>query len=298
MLIPEHSFNPQIPELYQLEVTNFCNLKCSFCSRDNFPRPLGFLNLDLAKKISERDLDGSYFVEFQMSGEPLLHAGVTTIIDYFKGKVITGLSTNGHLIDKRLDAVCKLDYMTISVDSFLDYENLRIGGNSEHLISNIELLLKHRPSSLCIDLQVIELGGERFKTDWKKSLDNLKEFVYNRKWDVNIRTVPDCFLGTRDGMKIDFKELCLNPWLSVSVQWDGDVVPCCFAFGKDIVYGNLNEDTLYNIWNNSEVRKQLQEQHLKKNYNSLCSKCYGRSPAILHQSIFQNSYVKRVKNGI
>ena len=292
-MILSNTFNPKIPEIYQLEVTNACNFSCGFCVRDLYKRKPVNLDLELAKKISERDIAGSYFIEFQLSGEPLLHPNLSTIVDYFKGKVITGLSTNGNLIHKQLDAICKLDYLTISMDSIDDYQDLRKGGNSKQLVDNIDLLMSKRPSSLTIDFQVIELN--EFSTNVQKNIDDIKELIHEKKWDVNFRTVPDCFLGTRGVMEVDNGELCLNPWLSVSLQSDGDVVPCCFSFGKNVVYGNLNDDSLKNIWNNSLERKELQHQHLTKQYNSLCSHCYMRSPVILHENIFKKTMKDKLK---
>lgn len=286
-------FNPTIPEIYQLEVTNACQFSCDFCPRTSSNRHIRNLDLTLAKIISERDLAGSYFVEFQLSGEPLLHPDISTIIDYFKGKVLTGLSTNGMLISKQLEALLKLDYLTVSIDSLDDYETLRKGGKSNVLWDNLEVLFRKRPSSLAVDFQIIEL--DKYNSSWKKDLEKLQEIVKEKKWEVNIRTTPDCFLGIRDKMKIDCSDLCLNPWLSVSIQSDGDVVPCCFAFGKDIVYGNLTLNSLEEIWQTSIIRKNLQYRHLTGQYFDLCGKCYMRSPTILHENIFRNSMSSRLK---
>jgi len=288
------SFNLTVPEIYQLEVTNACNFKCDFCptGEGTTGRPPVLLDPLLAKKISERDLEGSYFVEFQLSGEPLLHKQLKEIISYFKGKVLTGLSTNGDLIDQRLDALCELDYLTISVDSIERYSDFRKGGDLQKLISNIGLLLRHRPSSLTIDLQMIEFEG------LERQLELLSDLVKEKGWedDLKIRTVPDCFLGTtREKVEVDRKDMCLNPWMSVSVQADGDVTSCCFSFGKEIVYGNLNEQSLQEIWESSEELSRLRQEHLQGNLRSICSQCYMRSPVLLHWDFYTDVVTRRLK---
>jgi MoaA/NifB/PqqE/SkfB family radical SAM enzyme len=68
------------------------------------------------------------------------------------------------------------------------------------------------------------------------------------------------------------------------------VVPCCFSFGDDIVYGNIKELSLYEIWSvyNDEVVK-LREEHRAGNYRNICARCYMRSPMLLHWAIFRDS---------
>ncbi len=283
-------FNLSLPEIYQVEVTSACNLKCPFCPRFQYKRKDQFLDVSLAKKISERDLGNSYFVEFQFTGEPLLHPKLSTIIDFFKGKVKVGLSTNGLLIDKQINAICKLDYVTISVDSLVDYEKVRVGGRKDKLLQNIELFLKKKPSYLVVDLQVIDLSKD-FGLDFERAFSSLQEFVSKKKWDVNVRAVADCSIAVRKKQKVDCKDLCINPWFSVSVHADGDVVPCCFAFGKEYVYGNLNRSSLSEIWSSESVL-QLREQHMSRQYNQMCQKCYMRSPAYFHWNLFVKTFLK------
>ncbi len=279
------TFNLRLPEIYQLEVTNACNFHCDFCPRDPVvtQRKDILLQPELARLISERDLGGSYFVEFQMSGEPLLHPKLRQIISYFRGKVLTGMSTNGYLLDTNLKSVIELDYLTISIDSITNYEKVRKGGNLLRLLENINLLLRVRPSSLAIDLQVIEFPGSEVE------VKKLEEIVERRGWkgDVEIRTVPDCFLSmTREYKEIRAKDLCLNPWMSCSVQADGDVTSCCFSFGKRIVYGNLTHKSLEEIWATSEVLQHLRQEHLTQMYRSPCKECYMRSPVLLHWDFY------------
>lgn len=290
MTVFPDSFNPKIPEIYQIEVTNACNFNCEFCLRRFKPRLSHYLDTGLARVISERDLGGSYFVEFQMAGEPLLHPNLKDIVGFYKGKVLIGLSTNGYLINTQIEALKLLDYVTISIDSVTCYKDTRIGGDLQILLNNIELLLTQRSSNLVIDLQIVELIG------WEEEKIKLEELVHKRKWDVNIRTVPDCFLGfVNKNIKVDCKEMCLNPFMSVSIQADGDVTSCCFSFGKDIVYGNLAKKSLKEVWQQSVVADNLRNEHKTGCFREICSQCYMRSPVLLHWQIFQNSIFKRLQ---
>lgn len=288
------TFNVKVPEIYAIEVTNDCNFNCDFCIRKLHPRPLGFIDLDLVSKIAERDLSGSYFVEFQQAGEPLLHPKLAEIISYFQGKVLTGLSTNGSLIHTQIPALLKLDYLTISIDSMTDYNITRKGGKIEKLINNIDLLLtKRMRKGPIVDLQIVELPG------YEVQLDKLYEFANLRGWtsEVNIRTVPDSFKGfLNDSFKVDSKDLCLNPWLSVNVQWDGLVVACCMDFVGYTALGSLRLNSLEEIWKSKRL-KDLRKRWLSGKIEYPCTRCYMRSPALLHQKILKESILKNILGG-
>jgi radical SAM protein with 4Fe4S-binding SPASM domain len=245
----------------------------------------------LSNILTPENLSGSYFVELQMSGEPLLHSHFHTTVSEIRRAfpdICLGLSTNGSLIHECIGALVKLDYITISVDSITGYENVRKNNNgfdSESLIENIDLLVRSvNPNKTKIDLQLIELPG------YEVQLNLVKNIFHD--YPVRIRTVPDCFVTLFKEVEEPVKtDMCLNPWLSVSIQSNGNVVPCCFAFGDDIVYGNINEHSLKEIWNGTKV-KELREQHVTRNYGRLCRTCYMRSPVLLHWDLYLKSIRK------
>lgn len=289
-----------LPEIYQIEVTNACNLGCEFCQRSeaHSARNTTRLDIGLARTIAERDLGGSHFVEFQQAGEPLLHTQLKEIISFFKGSVQVGLSTNGQLIDKQIEACLLLDTMTVSIDS-LDpdkYAKLRVGGTLDKLLENLDLLFS-KVTYQKIDLQVIEFPG------YEVELENLHTLVEKKGWDtyadVSVRSVPDNFLlsTSRNNVLLPSKKkqsLCVNPWSSVSVHADGKVVPCCFAFGEEVVYGQLtNEVSLQHIWETSEELLSVREALIKSaagvsgaTIPSLCTRCYNPSPVFFHWDMY------------
>ena len=295
------SFQIGLPEIYQIELTNSCQLNCPACIRNDprVKRPIGYMDFDLIKKMFERgDFEGSYFVELQMAGEPLLHPKFDQIAEYlhtYQDKFKIGISTNGILIKEHLEGINYLDYITISIDSpdKTRYECLRPGANYNNLLSNIDRVVSlHGPK---IDLQVIKF------TFQKSKLPALIKLAKEMGWkDVTCREVPDCFIAYRsdDWPKERIHELCLNPWLSVSIQWSGEVVPCCFSFGTYYIYGNVKQDSLEHIWQSSDVRRVLMwNMRLNGNVGHMpCSLCYQRSPVLLHLIMLRKN-MEDIKNG-
>ena len=281
-LLPD-SFNFRLPEIYQIEATNDCNMNCPNCIRQKMKRKVGYLDIDLIDIIADQNgFENSYYVELQMYGEPLLHPNLSEIIDKLKKYVKVGLSTNGLLIESSIDTILKLDYMTISIDSYNLYSRYR----SNHLpkfLDDIDLIFSYNRHPF-IDIQTINFQEK----DNVESMRILQKIADSRDWnEYLIRSVDDCSICFRNDIPADRTELCVNPWISVSIQWDGDVVPCCFSYDKDIIYGNLYEDSLYNIWMSDNVL-ELRKQHENKSYNSLCNKCYMRSPVLLHMKMLMN----------
>ena len=287
-------FAPPVPEVYQLEVAYSCNLQCPMCPRQFFPRkdstPL--IDVNLVKKIVEQgDLKASYFVELQMNGEPLLHPQLSEIIDIVKSAGVTvGLSTNGTLIQSQWEALKKLDYVTFSLDSVNNYEGIRKGGTKSFkqvAASIMDFLLVAEEKNIAVDIQVV-----RINSDWYNEEKELRE--YFKKFNVNIRSVPNCYLPYFFTYELPVStELCLNPWLSVSIACNGNVTPCCISPGDDIILGNLNTQTLWEVWNVNNEIKKLRHDHENKLYRPVCAKCYMRSPILFHWDLFMRNIKRR-----
>lgn len=83
--------------VYQVEATNQCNLRCSFCPvwKPWAQRERGFMNLDLLERI---DFGDTKYVEVQFGGESALHPDLDKISSYIRHQgILVGISTNGTL---------------------------------------------------------------------------------------------------------------------------------------------------------------------------------------------------------
>lgn len=279
---------PPLPEVYQIEVSATCNYNCIMCPAQFFKRQdeTKFLSLDLLEKIiSQGDLDASYFVELQLRGEPTLHPDLALIIETIKSSyynIKIGMSTNGSLLDeqKAYDLVeSGLDYITFSMDSISQYPDIRRGGKLDTVLHNVNSFIRNYHKTVAIDVQVLQLPG------WEKELSVLKEIIPNV---VPIRTFPNCYLAFLEPGSVPdpaSEEICLNPWLSCSISCTGNVLPCCISQGDDIIYGNLKNQTLREIWAGDMV-KEVRRQFIEADYSPICAKCYMRSPFLFHWYLF------------
>jgi radical SAM protein with 4Fe4S-binding SPASM domain len=67
--------------------------------------------------------------------------------------------------------------------------------------------------------------------------------------------------------------VCQWPWTSVTILWDGSVVPCCFDFDKRYVLGNAGSESLQEIWQGPRLRALRREFITGDVTNSLCRNC-------------------------
>jgi len=70
------------------------------------------------------------------------------------------------------------------------------------------------------------------------------------------------------------KQYCEYPWTSLTVMADGNVVPCTQISNNEIILGNVNENTLEEIWN-GEKYKQIFDAHKNNTRQKFfpCDRC-------------------------
>lgn len=71
---------------------------------------------------------------------------------------------------------------------------------------------------------------------------------------------------------VDSQVFCMLPWIHLHAWPDGRAYPCCLANGKYPV-GNFKENTMREIWNDTDMREMRQNMLADKKCRQ-CSDCY------------------------
>jgi len=285
------------PYIYQIEITENCNLKCPACYRTHRE---GYksetITLDLINKIVDNGyLVNTPYTELQMSGEPLLVRHIDRIIKKIKSvDVMIGMSTNGSIVtDQAINTINTLDCLTISTDSFIQehYERSRFPQKFDKFKHNLEIILnKINPKSLVY----IQLLKTQYTDEFEESVKRLKDFLSSHNLDkpnVFIRHVDDCFDNMINGTNNNVdSEICINPFTSASIKADGTIVPCCYDFSKRIPLGNLHKQTLSEIWE-GRAYTRLRESFINNDRHEMCKECPYKSPMKM-MYIFSNDLIK------
>ena len=78
-----------------------------------------------------------------------------------------------------------------------------------------------------------------------------------------------------DRLRLSSRHFCLDPWQSLTVNWDGTVSLCCTDYGKYFM-GDTHEESIIRIWNNERyrtVRKFLLGELSSTNVDFPCKYC-------------------------
>ena len=59
---------------------------------------------------------------------------------------------------------------------------------------------------------------------------------------------------------------------TMTIRWNGDVVPCCFDLTSQHVLRNVLDDSIVSIWN-SPAYQELREGIRRRTFIELCSNC-------------------------
>lgn len=72
--------------------------------------------------------------------------------------------------------------------------------------------------------------------------------------------------------------ICALPWTHLNIDPNGDVYPCCLTTFHGQKLGNLNFDSIENIWN-SDPMKSLRSEMMEGKKPKICSICFDRESA-------------------
>ena len=276
------------PEVFIIELTNYCNLRCTMCPRRFMKRHVGFMDFELFKNIIDQVKDYNDYVWLAEFGESLFHPKFETFIKYCANNgVKTYLSTNATALNEKnsleiLNSGLDKIYLCLDGTTKETYEKLRINGQFEKTKNNIFNFLKlkkklHRSKPYSV-VQIIKMDEtEKEIEDFKKQWDGLADEVWAREFCTWADQIKDIKKMSREENKyFPFRKKrypCSLLWRKIVVSWNGDVVPCCLDFDGKIVLGNAKRENLEDIWNSKKM-VELRKKQIDGDYNNpLCKKC-------------------------
>ncbi len=283
------------PSFLMIEPCNYCNLQCSSCpvAHKITDKKKGDMPFSTFKNIIDEVGDCLFYIILYNWGEPFLNNNFLKMVEYAKDKdIAVTTSTNGHFIDNQqiAEKIVKsgLDNIVVSVDGMnqIVYEKYRIGGNLKKVIKGINLLSsakkKLKKNNPEIVFQVVinkyneyQLPGF-YEFAKKQGVDRLKLKTYSYFYNKNELKffVPKNSNLSRYGFNIKETKGCKDIWLGMNINYDGNVVPCCYDMFEEYKLGNIFKDGgVIKIWNSdkfSDFRRVILKN--KKNIN-ICKEC-------------------------
>lgn len=271
------------PLRIDIELTNHCNISCSFCPREHLKKKKGFMNMELYMKIINNIREDGRKVHIFLHGfgEPLLHPGLIDMINYAKEKKVAKtiqFSTNGLLLRGMVaEGLIKagLDEITVSVDavSEISYRQLKgvklsvVEGNVREFIGLKEKMGVTKPHVRAKIMIRDNNRSERipFLRKWKILADSATV-----EWYSNWGGMLDSEIGN-DSLS---RYSCAPLWYALMVRWDGTAVACCVDINDSYPVGDLNRGSISEVWNGDRM-KAIRQMHTSNSYErlSLCKRC-------------------------
>ena len=236
----------------EVNTTELCNRTCVFCPRHDpevFPNrnlhmtPKGARTI--AKELGRNGYKGK--ISFSGFGENFLNPLFHRIIFHFRlylPKATLECNTNGDKLTR--------DYASKLFDSGLDLLYVNIYDGPEQ-IEKFDKILKP--------------WKDKYKYRMHYNEEDYGLFLNNRSGTIDWIGIEDSDVESLKGKP------CYYPFYKMFVDWNGDVLFCSNDWGREHIVGNLQQQTLQDVWFSkpmTKIRNRLAKGDRSK---SPCNKC-------------------------
>ena len=282
-----------------LETTNYCNLACSFCNRDEVIGPLKHMSLENWGKL----LDGIKHHPIQEAklmgmGEPMLHPQFDEVCRMFKEtfpkcKLIVATNCQYNIKDKFRECMKYIDMLYFSIDGYKEsYERDRSPAKWKKLIRFLDQFksVERYDCDVVVNYVVNAYNVQDIKRiDDLRKENNLGQLRLNiaQIWDAETKMSDDIATSGYTEEDLNYLRENWNKQIMGKSKWDfedcfwvnngiyttveGHVKMCCMNTGAE-PFGNLFENSI------DEIRLMDDYKNVKKGCNtnnptSHCKNC-------------------------
>lgn len=291
------------PLSLHIDPSNVCNLRCKFCPTGHpdilrdVNRPHGFMDFSLFKKIIDDLTDFPKplrNLHLYKDGEPLLNSNFSEMVKYAKNSDVAKTietTTNAlmlspeiaqKLADSGLDRI-RISIQHVSSEGYNSLTNTTI--KFEDVIEKVRVLhskVKKLGYGPLIHVKILDSGlSEEEKKYFIKTFENISDEIHiDALMGWNKSDLFDFRLGIRppSGMNpsslVTPRNVCPLPFYSLAINIDGTVSACCVDWSHSVIVGDLNSQSLLDIWNSDRLRTfRLGQLTNRTQTNPVCAFC-------------------------
>jgi len=293
-----NKYRSKTPVVFNIETTNDCNMRCKMCPRTTqMVRPIGTMSMLTFQKIVDQikpwtskewnewiafvkrsykvmpnEMNENHFFFYIVPKVVTLHGFGEPLRDRFIVKRIALLdernipsyfSSNPYNITlKRGRNLMKagLDYFKLSA------ENIKLFEKSEDIIKH--LILERDINSYETTFIFDVVGSNKDYKALQKMFDGYNVYIYckskDNQWYNKAKTTQQ---------SIHWSEPCQFPWSSLSIMWEGAIVPCSQDFNCEMVLGNVKSQSLQEVWNGINYLVFRRNHYIKTIKNKCITSC-------------------------
>lgn len=288
-----------------IEITDVCNLHCSFCPCGTRAEPRTFMPSDLFEKCLDGAMQiGATNVFFHVLGEPTLHPGFGLYLKKLEQTPLTlTLTTNGTTIARSGRSILdskSIRQINFSTHALAELETSEAHDHLQNILDFCQMALAVRPD-LYINLRLWNVGASEAEP-WNNymlasvnktfSTEVAPGHFYSRHKSFNVKGRLYLHEDTRfEWPKPDEKRDCTFPSevlsakskgtchaldTHVAILHDGRVVACCLDHSGQITLGDIRTQTLAEILNSpmaQNIREGFASHELRHPFCQNCTYC-------------------------
>jgi radical SAM protein with 4Fe4S-binding SPASM domain len=257
----------------QIETIAVCNAACVFCPYPTMKRPRGRMSEDLFVKIitEAAGIPAISEISFQGLGEPLLDSAIVPRIAFAKRSRPgwrTTMYTNGNkLTEAVVDSLeaAGLDVLYVSlnaIDARMRKDIMKLD-DYERVSAVLRRSIRDRRMKI-IPKAVVGMdlfAGE--DTD-----------VFKQQWPDAYMHLEGNWAGGTWNARVVSEKACGRALSQIMVLWDGRVALCCFDGEGEVIFGDLRNEALRDIYSKDEyVRYRQAHAEGRRKELRLCDNC-------------------------
>lgn len=263
-----------------IEITNKCNLNCSFCIKDNrFKKEISFKDFEIIlQKIDKY----TKYIYLHVKGEPLIHSNLDEILNLTKKyNKFVNITTNGVLLKEKINILKKYDNIR-QINLSLHSENKKKSYIDDILncvdeLNNVFIVYRFwtLKNNILDDrmleyLEKIKLKYNIDESSYKKILEGnnikIKENVYiNKDKEFTWPSLENEYCRENG--------FCYGLRNQIGILVDGTITICCLdSFGISNL-GNIFNDNLEEILKCDRVNKILNNFNERRAFLDICKHC-------------------------
>ena len=269
-----------------LEITNACNLDCSFCHKTSRQKKL--LSKEEFDILLSKIEGKSRYLFFHLMGEPTIHPLLPYFIESANAKgFLTAITTNGSLLGEKGDALILARPYKISISLHAPEANPAFSAEG-YLDTCVEFAKAAAQNGAFVALRLWNLGTDAdnshileflhksFPGQWRDIRGGQSQRIATHiflEWGERFDW-PDPSLEECDP---DADMFCYGLRDQIGILSDGTVVPCCLDADANIPLGNLFDASLEEILASERATAIYDGFSRRRAVESLCRKCgYAR----------------------
>ena len=191
-----------------IEITNVCNLNCSFCQK--IDRQLEFMNVETFKTIIKNIKEYTDYIYLHVKGEPLLHKEIYNFIDIAgKEGLKVNITSNGTILNHKILELEGLRQFNFSLHSFEEESGIN---KTDYIQSILEYSKEAKAKGKIVSLRLWNIEDESLREKNRDVLTQIEEF-YGISLDLD-KFVRGRGVKLEDKIYLNFEEVFVWPNLN------------------------------------------------------------------------------------